>query len=65
VRLFIIAHGGLEDVTQYVAKILKLKLVQQRKWVDIPKEGNNPVYKIAELLAKTVGKPKQAFKDLY
>jgi len=65
VRLFVISDGQVEDVTQYIAKVTKLELVRQRKWVDVPKYGHNPVHRIAELFADATGRPQQKFVDLY
>ena len=65
VRLLVITDGQVEDVTQYIAKITKLELVRQRKWVDIPQHGSNPVHRIAELFANATGRQQQKFVDLY
>ena len=65
VRLFIVADGNLTDVTEYVAKIIKTKMIERRKYTDIPMAGSNPVHKAAEILAHATGKTKQRYKDLY
>ena len=64
VRLFIIEDREIIDITQYVAAALKLPLIHQRKWVEIPKGGSNPVKAIVEQFAQFT-KRDQKWRDLY
>ena len=64
VRLFITSGHKVIDVTAYVAKVTKLKLVQRRKWIDVG-NGSNPVQAVVSIFAAAVGRDKQPYTDLY
>jgi len=62
--LFVTGGNGITDVTAYIAKVTKLKLVQRRKWIDVG-NGSNPVQAVVSIFAAAVGRDKQPYKDLY